>query len=198
MPTPPHFGQEDYAQALGRLMPQGIVWRLDPNAILARSLGALAPVYERSTNDAAALLIDINPSTTDFLLPEWEKSLGLPDPCTVSTPTTSQRKASVRAKFGARGSLTKDYFISLALDLGFVITIDEFSPFRVDQPVDQPIYGPDWAFAWRVNAPAITTHYFTVDQSSADDPLETWDNTELACRIRRDAPAETIVFFAFS
>jgi uncharacterized protein YmfQ (DUF2313 family) len=49
-----------------------------------------------------------------------------------------------------------------------------------------------------VNAPQITTFYFSVEESSVDDPLETYDAGELVCRITQDAPAGTLVLFVFS
>ena len=93
----------------------------------------------------------------------------------------------MRAKFGARGALTTAYFITLAAALGFTITITEFSPYTVDMPCDEPLLEPEWAFIWQVNAPQITTFYFSVEESSLDDPLETYDANELVCRITQDA-----------
>jgi uncharacterized protein YmfQ (DUF2313 family) len=159
---------------------------------------ALAPTYTRSTAAAAQVLIDASPATTENLLVEWENSLGLPDPCTAANPSIEQRQAAVRAKWGARGALTTAYFVSMAAALGFAITITEFSPFAVDMGCDQPLYEPAWAFVWQVNAPEIVTFYFSVEDSSVDDPLETYDAGELVCRITQDAPAGTLVLFAFS
>jgi uncharacterized protein YmfQ (DUF2313 family) len=159
---------------------------------------ALAPTYVRNMASAAQLLIDASPATTQNLLAEWEASLGLPDACTAANPSLEQRQAAVRAKWGARGSLTIGYFVALAANLGFAITITEFAPFAVDQPCDASLCEPEWAFVWQVNAPEVITFWFAVDESGVEDPLEVYDAGELVCRIRADAPAETIVFFTFS
>jgi len=196
--TPAIFGDLDYQAALAALMPRGIIWRRDPESLEMATLGALAPTYTRTTAAAARLLIDAFPSTTFNLLSEWESSLGLPDPCTALNPTIAQRQAAVRAKFGARGVLSKGFFIALAAELGFTITIDEFRPFVAGDPVGGPLYGAIWAFVWQVNAPQIETFYFSAGTSSAGDPLTTYDAGELVCRIRENAPAETTVIFAFS
>jgi uncharacterized protein YmfQ (DUF2313 family) len=196
--TPALFGDLDYQAALAALMPRGIIWRRDPGSLQMATLGALAPTYTRTTAAAAQLLIDAFPSTTFNLLPEWEASLGLPDPCTAPNPTVAQRQASVRAKFGARGVLSKGFFIALAAELGFTITIDEFRPFVAGDPVGGPLYGAVWAFVWQVNAPQVETFYFSAGTGSAGDPLTTYDAGELVCRIRENAPAETTVIFAFS
>jgi uncharacterized protein YmfQ (DUF2313 family) len=198
MPTPPLFGDADYQQAMLRLLPRGRVWRGDSASNLSAVLLALAPTYTRSTAAAAQVLTDASPATTENLLAEWEASLGLPDPCTVASPSIEQRRAAARAKFGARGALTIDYFIALAAALGFSITIAEFLPSAVGHGCGKPLYGPAWAFAWQVSAPEITTFYSAVGQSAVGDPLTSYDSGELVCRITRDAPAETRVVFVFS
>lgn len=198
MAVPPVLGDADFQQAMLRLMPQGRIWRRDPGSNLAALFLALAPTYTRNTAAAAQVLIDASPATTVNLLAEWESSLGLPDACTAANPTVQQRQAAVRAKWGARGSLTIPYFIALAANLGFAITITEFQPFAVDMPCDASLNEPAWAFVWQVHAPQITTFYFSVDASAVDDALETYDAGELVCRITAEAPAETFVFFTFS
>ena len=198
MATPPRFNEADFQQAMLRLLPQGRVWRRDPGSNLSALFLGLAPTYTRNTEAAAQVLIDASPATTQNLLLEWERSLGLPDPCTAANPSVQQRRAAVRAKWGARGSLTIPYFINLAAKLGFTITIQECAPYAVDMPCDMSLNGPEWAFVWQVSAPQITTFYFSVDQSSVDDPLESYDAGELVCRITADAPAETLVLFKFS
>ena len=198
MPSPPALGDADFQQAMLRLLPSGRVWRRDPDSNLSAVILALAPTYTSSTAAAAQVLIDASPATTQNLLVEWENSLGLPDPCTATNPSIEQRQAAVRAKWGARGALTPAYFIALADALGFAITITEFSPFAVDMNCDAPLLEPEWAFTWQVNAPQIVTFYFSVEDSSVDDPLETYDAGELVCRITRDAPAGTLVLFVFS
>jgi uncharacterized protein YmfQ (DUF2313 family) len=195
---PPAFGDAEFRDALLREMPTGRAWRSDLGAMIAKSLEALAPTYRRSTEAAAQLLVDSNVATTLNLLDEWEKSLGLPDPCTPLDPSLQERQAAVRARWGARGGLTTGYFITLAAALGFTITIDEFRPFHAGSPAGTPLYGPAWAFAWRVNAPQVTTFRFAAGHSAAGDPLSTYDAPELICRISRDAPAGTVVIFAFS
>jgi uncharacterized protein YmfQ (DUF2313 family) len=198
MSGPPAFGDADYQTAMQRLLPRGAAWRTDPNATLSATLLALAPTYTRGTAAAAQVLIDADPATTRNLLSEWEASLGLPDPCTVVNPSLEQRQAAVRAKFGARGSMSIPFFIALAAELGFTITITEFAPFVVGDPVGLPLYGPAWAFAWEVGAPMVATFHFSVGQSVAGDPLTSYDAPELICRISQNAPAETTVYFVFS
>ncbi len=198
MASPPLFGDSDFQQAMQRLLPPGRAWRVDTTSNLSALLLALAPTYTRSTAAAAQVLVDADPDTTVNLLDEWEESLGLPDPCTPLNPSLTQRQAAVRAKWGGRGGLNTGYFIALAANLGFTITITEFRPFAADMACDGPDYDPAWGSAWQVNAPQVTTLYFSAYQSNADDPLETYDSAELICRLVTNAPAETTVIFQFT
>ena len=49
-----------------------------------------------------------------------------------------------------------------------------------------------------MNAPSITTSRFTLGHSALGDPFWTIGNTELECRIRAIAPAQTLVLFSYS
>jgi uncharacterized protein YmfQ (DUF2313 family) len=54
--------------------------------VQSQVLYGLAKSYERETARANNLLVDSFPLTTYELLPEWESSLGLPDPCAGVAP----------------------------------------------------------------------------------------------------------------
>ncbi len=198
MAVAPSYSAVDVQQAMMRLLPRGRIWRRDPGSMLSALFLALAPTYVRNLASAAQVLVDASPATTVNLLVEWERSLGLPDPCTAANPTIQMRQAAVRAKWGARGALTIGYFVTLAANLGYAVTITEFTPYTVDMPVDGPLLDPAWGFIWQIHAPEIVTFYFSVDESGVDDALETYDAGELVCRIAADAPAGTVVFFTFS
>jgi uncharacterized protein YmfQ (DUF2313 family) len=198
MPNIPQFGDQDYQQAMQALLPRGLAWRGDAGSVLSAVLLALAPTYTRSTAAAAALLVDAFPETTLNLLPEWESSLGLPDACTPANPTLQARQAAVRAKWGERGGQNRQYFISYAATLGYPITLTEFAPFTVGEPVGRPIYGVAWAFAWQVNAPTFSVQRFRVGHDTAGEPLASWGNTVLQCELQRLAPAHTTVLFSYS
>jgi uncharacterized protein YmfQ (DUF2313 family) len=61
-----------------------------------------------------------------------------------------------------------------------------------------PAAGADWAFAWRVEAPAnSTTSLFAAGASAAGERLATWGNDKLECLVRSAAPAHTVVQFAY-
>ncbi|HTI79842.1 MAG TPA: putative phage tail protein [Acetobacteraceae bacterium] len=195
----PAFTDSDYGTAIRYLMPTGRVWPAYPDTTQQQAVEALAPTPQRASARALNLLTDAFPSTADELLPEWEASLGLPDPCAGEAPTTALRQAQVTARFIAGGGQSIAYFVNFAKTLGYDITITQFSPFRVGaSTVGSPLYGEAWAFVWQVNAPQFSISYFSVGIGAAGEPLATWGNTVLQCELRRLAPAHTTVIFNYS
>jgi uncharacterized protein YmfQ (DUF2313 family) len=98
---PPNYTAADFLKALQGLMPRGRLWPRDADAVQTQVLAQLAPSYARSTARANYLLVDAFPATTYELLPEWESTLGLPDPCAGVAPTIPLRQAQALARFVA-------------------------------------------------------------------------------------------------
>jgi uncharacterized protein YmfQ (DUF2313 family) len=192
------YSSRDYLRQFQRLLPRGRVWHRGWGLVQDQVLLLLMPTWVRLHIRLNTLIAEIFPCTTSELLPEWEDTLGLPDPCTGPLPTLQQRSAAVCSKFTARGGQSKAYFIAVAAALSFQITITEFAPFRagVNRAGDR-VYGVDWAHTWRVNAPLFTTWFFRAGTSTASERLREWGNRLLECVIRALAPAHTIVQFAY-
>lgn len=198
MPAPT-YTDADLLFALQSLLPSGPVWPRDPDAVQTQTLAPLVAGPRRLTDRAANLLGDAFPVAPLELLPEWEATLGLPDPCAGTSPTVQLRQQQVAARFVAGGGQTPLYFINVASALGYTITITQFAPFRAGQnAVGQPLCGDAWAHAWQVNAPATTVESFRVGRDAVGEPLATWGNAVLECEIKRLAPAHTTVGFAYS
>lgn len=194
----PNYSAADYLKALQALLPRGRVWPRDPDATQTLVLSGFTPVFERLTARANNLLIDAFPGTTDELLPEWESTLGLPDPCAGELPTVEQRRNQVVARLTNNGGQSIPFFAQYAENLGFDVDISQFTPFRVGQQTAGCQIGTqDWAFAWKVTAPAETVTYFAAGQSSAGEALANWGNAVLECEIGEIAPAHTIPIFAY-
>ncbi|WP_244933763.1 putative phage tail protein [Pandoraea apista] len=100
-------------------MPRGAVWPRDPDALQTKVIRGLSSIYAQNTARANNLLIDSFPGTAFELLPEWEKTLGLPDPCAGVAPTIEARRAQVVARLAAVGGQSVAYFIQLATNLGY-------------------------------------------------------------------------------
>lgn len=182
MPAPV-FDDDDFTAAMANLLPRGRAWPREPDALLMMLLRGLAPTYSRSGAAAAGLIEDTFPATTTDFIVEWEETLGLPDPCTVPAATLAQRRNSVLAKFIASGGSTETYFIAVAAALGFTITITE---------------GAAGTHQWTVHAAATNIVYFRAGIAVAGDPLASWGNSELECRLNMLKPAHTQVLFSYS
>ncbi|MCU4119288.1 YmfQ family protein [Variovorax sp. N23] len=194
----PQYSAADYLAALQSLLPRGRVWPRDPDAIQTKTLAGLAPSFERQNARANQLLVDAFPASTFELLPEWESTLGLPDPCAGTSPTVAARRAQVVARLKAIGGQSVPYFIAYALALGYVITITEFAPARVGVlRAGDPLYGDDWAHAWQINAQLNTVQYMQVGTGVAGDALAYWSNAVLECQLREVMPAHTVLIFSY-
>ena len=191
------YSASDFLGAFQALLPVGAVWSRDPSSVQSRTLATLMPTWARLAARDENLLVDAFPATTVELLPEWEATLGLPDPCAGASPTLQERQAQVLARFANSGGQSAAYFIGYAANLGYAISITQFAPAVAGRlRAGQPCYGRDWAFAWQVNVPGSVVTYFRAGQSAAGEPLEDWNNRVLECELRRIAPAHTVVLFA--
>jgi uncharacterized protein YmfQ (DUF2313 family) len=194
----PLYSVADYLAALQALMPRGRVWSKDPSSVQSQALACFVPTFVRSNQAANNLLVDAFPATADSLLPEWESTLGLPDPCAGPSPTLQQRQDQVVARLTNAGGQSIPFFVGYAKSLGYSVTITQFTPFRVGQQRAGDAVGiVDWAFAWRVNAPASTVVYFTAGRGTAGQPLASWGNEVLQCELTEIKPAHTEVLFAY-
>jgi uncharacterized protein YmfQ (DUF2313 family) len=199
MPIPFHSAT-DYLWQFQRLLPRGRVWHRGWGTPQAAHLLTLMPTWAALDARAGQLIPDAFPCSTVELLPEWELTLGLPDPC-VQPPlsTVQQRQAAVCAKFVARGGQTRDYFIQIAESLGYTITIETFRPFEASRnAANQPLYGPEWAFAWRITVHAtLAIVWFSASVSHANEPLATFGDETLRCMFEALKPAHTTIIWVY-
>lgn len=195
----PQYSAADYLAALQSLMPRGPVWPRDGDATLTKLLAGLTPIYERQNARSNQLLVDAFPASTLELLPEWEETLGLPDPCAGLSPSVAQRRAQVVARLIAVGGQSAPYYIAYALALGYVITIKNFASARAGMlRAGDPLRGPAWAHAWQVNAPINTVQRMQVGAGRAGDALATWGNAVLECALREVMPSHTVLIFSYT
>jgi uncharacterized protein YmfQ (DUF2313 family) len=196
---PPVYTTTDYATQFQRLLPRGVIWRRGWGEVQEADLLVLMPLWARLHLRLNDLITQIFPCSTTELLPEWEASLGLPDPCIGPLPTLQQRTAAVCAKFSARGGQSREYFTRLAASTGLQIEIQEFRPFEASiSRAGDPLYDEAWAFAWRIVVQAQpVVIYFRASGSTAGEPLATWGDKTLECLMQRYAPANTILIFAY-
>lgn len=197
MPAP-LFSASDYLRAFQAFMPRGRAWPDDPESIMARTLSGYCPAMERINTRSNALIDDAFPSTSHELLPEWEDSLGLPDTCIGEEATIQKRRSQVVAKLTGTGGQSKAYFIGYAAALGYTVTVEEYSPFRMGQHrMGKPLGDEGWAHTWAVVAPQTTIVSFVMGKSSTGEPLQAWGNAALQCSLEKIAPAHTELLFIY-
>jgi uncharacterized protein YmfQ (DUF2313 family) len=192
------YAAPDYVAAMLALGRRGRAWSMDPGTVRVAVMTGLAQHYVRSGARTVNLITDAFPASTIELLPEWEASLGLPDPCSDQPQTLQQRQAAVLSRFIGAGGQTIAYYTAVASALGYAITITEFVPFRAGASCAGTPCGDAYAHTWQVNAPTFTVGSFRAGASAAGEPLRWWGNTALQCTLRSLAPAHTTLLFSYS
>lgn len=189
----------DYLQQLQALLPQGPAWPREASP-LTRLLTGLAQELGRVDGRAMTLLEEADPRTTAELFADWERVGGLPDACAQAfggDQTRAQRRAALVGKLTTLGGQSAAYYVGLAAALGYAITVEDFRPHTVRDPVNHPLYGSAWAFAWQVNTALNTVTKHTV-RGPVSDPLASWGTALLECVIQRLKPAHTTVLFSYT
>lgn len=191
--------QAEYRDALAQLLPGGAAWSRDPAAPMMRFLAALGVELERLDGRAAQLLAETDPASTTELLSDWERVVGLPDPCVTLAQTVAERRLALEGRLTAVGGQSRAFFIALAFRLGYSVTIDEFASGGAATSAGITYTGDEWAHIWRVNVPttvAITP--FRAGAGAAGEPLRAWSNEVIECQFNRYKPAHTRVLFAYA
>ena len=178
----------------------GLVWPRKADGIQAAVIRALASSYQQSDDAATALLIGAFPATATIMLTDWEKTLGLPDDCAIGeNDSIALRQKAVVARLFSTGGQSAAYFTGVAKTLGYDISIKVFRQARAGMSVcGDALNGGEWPFTWLVTAPETTITYAKAGQSYAGDPLRSWGNRRLECRLNNLAPSHTIVLFGYA
>ncbi len=189
----------DYLEQLKTLLPPGQAFPREAGTTLHSLLDGMSLELARVDARGEALPLEAIPSSSSELLADWERVAGLPDKCSgVLEETLQGRKNVLIAKLSSTGGQSAPYFIELAASLGYVVTIEQFRPFRVGlSSAGDSLTNGDWVFTWRVRAPAVSVTSFRVGQSAVGERLRTWGNDTLECKINQLKPAHTIALFAY-
>jgi len=192
----PRYTLEAVKAAFLNLLPSGHAWNKEEGSNEDALAAAIAPTIQRTLVSAATMIENTFIPTTTTLLPEWEWSLGLPDPCQGTDPTFEARRAQARARFVDSGGQSIAHYIQFARDLGYTITVDEFMPGT--DPRDGITRGAEAEFLWRVNASNANSIFFRAGTSVAGDRLLSFGDRVLECELNRIKPAHTQLIFAYT
>lgn len=131
---------DGFARMLKALLPPSKMWNLDPDSVLSLTLLASGDELVRVDGRGQDLLNEIDPRTTDELLPDFERMLGL-----VASGTEDERRARVIALLVQRQRFRPvDFQLTLATLLGQasadVVVIENSRAFAVSVSDDTQIF----------------------------------------------------------
>jgi uncharacterized protein YmfQ (DUF2313 family) len=135
---------DDYVEPLASLLPVGPAWPRENDSTLMQLLGGLAAIWGDVDSRAADLLErESDPRLTIELLPDWERAWGLPDPCYTAPQSIDERQLALVMRMTMLGAQSREFFISVAAQIGYHITITEYRTFVVgmDRVGDARVYG---------------------------------------------------------
>lgn len=183
------------------LIPPGEAWSRDPRSVQTRLLAGLSGLRAAVEERGLDLVEESDPRTTDELLSDWERALGLPDECLPDPETTAERRTLVTARAVGVGGGTPDHLRALLREAGFeTVQVVE----QVGTPAvcgvakcGDPI-GPGLeTLAWTIIAPLTTVRQAACGTARCGDPLAWWGNEVLECVVRRVTPAHTLAVFSY-
>jgi len=189
-----------YRQMLVQLQPPGRALPTEEGTVWVALLDAESVELARVDRRADDLVLESDPRTATEMLEDWERVCGLPGACSAVAPDTlAQRRAAVHAHLTARfGQRPADYE-ALAESLGYAgATVEEFRPFRAGQAAaGDALTNGDWVHAFRLRVAATTVRNFQAGAGCAGEPLASWGDELLECRVQERAPAHAIAIFAY-
>jgi uncharacterized protein YmfQ (DUF2313 family) len=135
---------DDYVDALAALLPTGPAWPREADSVLMALTGGQAQIWGDVDGRAADLLErESDPRQTIELLPDWEAAFGLPDPCYTAPQSVAERQLALVMRMTMLGAQSRAFFIGVAAQIGYHITITEYRTFVVgmDSVGDARVYG---------------------------------------------------------
>jgi len=135
---------DDYAEAMQALLPLGQAWPRHQDSTLMKVVRGLCRIWGDFEIRASHLLEqESDPRITIELLPDWERNWGLPDPCYSAPQSVGERQFALVQRMTIEGAQSREFFIGIAADIGYTITISEYRPFFIamDGCGDCRVYG---------------------------------------------------------
>lgn len=192
----------EYLRLLQSLLPCGKVWNRDEGSILTEFLYGEAEEFARVDIRSNDLLPEKSTLTTNELLTDHERDLGLPE-CFPLTNTIESRRIMANIKLTLYGRQNKQHFIDL-IELftnGYIIIITEYRPFWSGIGVSgDPCGNKESIFWWKVACNyGHEWEYFTCHESSCYDRLirVSDDYISLICFLNKRKQAHTQIIFVY-
>lgn len=168
--------------------------------VLDAILDAVARLLVEAEAGAGQMMSEIDPRSSNALLPDFERLLGR-DPCgrDLGNQTLAQRQRRAHQRWIAHGGASIPYFVKLAESLGHTIEIEEFWPSRAGVlHAGERLIPEGEQFTWRVKLKLISQWLFRAGINEAGEPLGGFELGDIECELRRLKPAHTQVVFSYS
>lgn len=190
----------EYRAQLRALLPPGPAW--DPELVpeLETILSGLAHEFARIDARAFDLINEMDPASVSELVPEWERVMGLPDPCLGESPAFEDRRLAVRQRLVAVGGQSRAYFIEIAIRQGYPLaSITEHRAPRFGRSRFGSAWFGTWAvqFMWTLNSGPRRRLGRRFGASFWGERFGANPSGALECVIRRSSPAHTIEFIDY-
>jgi uncharacterized protein YmfQ (DUF2313 family) len=204
---------DDYTHALLALLPTGPAWTREIGTVLYKTCNGLAGIFGYVDSRAGDFLErESDPRKTMEMLSDWERNWGLPDECFFfNGGDIAGRHRVLMQKMTMLGGQSRAFFIEIAAELGYVITIHEHSPFmvgisRCGSTLDDAgfqrweIGPPEIRFYWSIQVAGVSLVWFraTAGQSAIDPHLRIGYPTDLECILNIWKPAHTQIVLDYS
>jgi uncharacterized protein YmfQ (DUF2313 family) len=211
MTPEPRRNAEAYSGKLQSLLPRGSAWTRNPDATLTHTLEASATELARVDGRAHDLIDEANPLSTWHGMEDWERNLALPDECSSPAGTMQERRDAVIAKLNDTGRQDLAYWYELAANMGYEITIEEFSPFvcgvsecgdadafAAEHPNTGRLGDENIRYWWNVVVHGPRLILFRCGESGPTENLGEYIIAEdLECRMRKEILAHTYLTFEY-
>jgi uncharacterized protein YmfQ (DUF2313 family) len=189
-----------WLSALQAMLPPGRAFTRHPDAMLTKLLTAFASMFLAAQLKFDALMREADPRRATTMLPDWERTLGLPDRCTPAGQQLVDRQRAAFQRLTEEGGQSAPYFIDLAEKLGEPdVTITRFSQFTCNSSCNDALYSLGDKFTWRVNIPRAALNVRPMDcNSDCNSALQDYTPSVIECAINERKPAESDVIFAYA
>lgn len=189
-----------YRAQLRALLPPGPAWEPEFNPGLHELLQEAAEVLAREDLRAADLLAESDPYTVRELVPDWERVMGLPDPCLGDSPKFEDRQLAVRRRLVEVGGQSPAYFVELAIGQGYphARVIEHRAP-RFGRSRFGAAYFGTWVaqFMWTLDTGPRRRLGRRFGVSYFGEQFGGNPSGALECVLRRGAPAHAIEFIKY-
>lgn len=189
---------DDYTRQLEQLLPTGPAWPKEGDTPTARAFPPIGASMVAGHQRLNQLIEEADARTTSELLDDFERVVGLPDPCLDPPASTAERRRRVVQRLTYQGGQSAAFFIGMLAALGYPgATIKEYRPFVASSKCSAALNQGGWRFGWTVSVPAGVNVQVMTCVARCNDPLASWGDPGLQCLLAVHKPAHTRLFVGY-